>query len=74
MITASHNPAEYNGYKVYGNDGAQLANEAADAVVDVIDNIDNYFDIPKMDYKEALAKGLIEIIGKDVDEAYTLKK
>ena len=70
MITASHNPAEYNGYKVYGNDGAQLANEAADAVVDVIYNIDNYFDIPKMDYKEALAKGLIEIIGKDVDEAY----
>ncbi|MGI6108656.1 MAG: phospho-sugar mutase [Eubacteriaceae bacterium] len=70
MITASHNPKEYNGYKVYGSDGAQLANEAADAVVDVIEHVDNYFSIPKMNFQEAQAQGLIEIIGKDVDEAY----
>lgn len=71
MVTASHNPREYNGYKAYGPDGAQLANEAADAVVSVIDGVDDYFNIPKMNFEEAEAKGLIQIIGKEVDDAYT---
>lgn len=71
MVTASHNPKEYNGYKAYGPDGAQLANEAADAVVSVIDGVDDYFNIPKMNFEEAEAKGLIQIIGKEVDDAYT---
>ncbi len=71
MITASHNPREYNGYKVYGGDGAQLANEAADAVVQVIDSVDNYFDIPQMNFDKAVESGLVEMIGKQVDDAYT---
>lgn len=71
MVTASHNPREYNGYKVYGPDGAQLANAAADAVVDVIEGVDDYFNIPKMSFEEGEAKGLIQIIGKEVDDAYT---
>lgn len=71
MITASHNPREYNGYKVYGPDGAQLANEAADAVVEVIEGIDDYFDIPQMNFEEAKEKGLIQIVGKEIDDAYT---
>ncbi len=64
MITASHNPKEYNGYKVYGEDGAQMGPEDTAKVVEYINKAD-YFDIPS----DAEGKH-ITVIGKDVDEAY----
>ncbi|MBQ9263479.1 MAG: phospho-sugar mutase [Clostridia bacterium] len=71
VITASHNPPQYNGYKVYAADGAQLGPEAADAVTKYIEAL-NYTDCVPMDEKEALEKGLLTIIGKkEVDDDYT---
>ena len=70
VITASHNPPQYNGYKVYAADGAQLGPEAADAVTGYIRAL-NYTDCLPMDEKEALDKGLLRIIGnKEVDDDY----
>ena len=71
MITASHNPSRYNGYKVYGPDGCQITNEAADAVLASIDRLDIFEDVKSMDYDEALACGRIQLIGTDVLTAYT---
>jgi phosphoglucomutase len=69
-ITASHNPKEYNGYKVYGEDGAQLSPEAALEVTKAIQEI-NYKDAVPMDEKEALEKGLLKYIGEEeVDRDY----
>ena len=70
VITASHNPAKYNGYKVYGEDGAQMAPDAADAVTEEIRNIDMLRGIKLMDEKEALEKNLLEYIGEEVDKQY----
>lgn len=70
VITASHNPAKYNGYKVYGEDGAQMAIEAADAVTEEIRSIDMLRGIKKMDEKEALSCGLLTYIGEEVDREY----
>ena len=71
VITASHNPPQYNGYKVYAADGAQLGPEAADAVTRYIEAL-NYTDCAPMDEREALEKGLLKIIGKqEVDDDYT---
>ena len=70
VITASHNPPQYNGYKVYAADGAQLGPEAADAVTGYIRAL-NYTDCVPMDEKEALDKGLLKIVGnKEVDDDY----
>ena len=70
MITASHNPARYNGYKVYGSDGAQLNVADSNEVLGYINSMDIFNDVKIMDLEEAKAKGLINIIGKDVREAY----
>ena len=67
MITASHNPKEYNGYKVYGEDGAQMSPEATDVVVSYIEKITDYFSV-----REA-QNGLIKSVPKSVDKSYYKK-
>ena len=68
-ITASHNPKEYNGYKVYGADGAQLAPDMAQDVVDKAGK-DMLVPIKTMDLAEAIAQGLVVMIGDDIDREY----
>lgn len=70
MITASHNPARYNGYKVYGEDGAQLNVEDSDEVYKYINVTDIFADVKTMPIDEAKASGLLQIIGEDVRSAY----
>jgi len=70
VITASHNPPEYNGYKVYGPDGGQIIPEIADKVITQIDKIKDYSLISKLDKSIAIQKGLFNIIGKEVDRVY----
>jgi len=69
VVTASHNPKEYNGYKAYGPDGGQLTPEAAKSVVADMENVD-FFDVPVMDEAEAREKGLIVTLGEDIDAPY----
>ncbi len=70
VITASHNPKEYNGFKAYGNDGCQLPPKESDEVIEEVNAITDITSIVPMNYDEALAKGLLAIIGKEVDDAY----
>lgn len=70
VITASHNPAKYNGYKVYGADGAQLNPELASIVLEEIDKTDIFTDVKNCDFDEAVKSGKIELMGDDVEEAY----
>lgn len=69
-VTASHNPAKYNGYKAYGADGAQLNPELASIVLEEIEKTDIFTGVKKMDFDEAIEKGLIVMIGDEVEEAY----
>lgn len=70
MVTASHNPAKYNGYKAYGSDGCQMTIDAADAVLAKINALDIFNDVKHMPFDEALAAGMISYIGNDVIEDY----
>ena len=69
-ITASHNPKEYNGYKVYWSDGAQLPPQKADAIAAQMEAIDIFTGFKTCDYDAAVASGMIEVIGAETDEAF----
>ena len=70
VVTASHNPSKYNGYKAYGNDGCQLGLEAADYVLSIMNSVDIFDGVKRVDFDTALAEGKIEYIGDDVIDAY----
>ncbi|MCY7849460.1 phospho-sugar mutase [Bacillus haynesii] len=70
VITASHNPPEYNGYKVYGEDGAQLPPADADKLIAFVNAIENELEIEAGDEAALTEKGLIKMIGEDIDQAY----
>lgn len=70
VITASHNPPEYNGYKVYGEDGAQLPPAVADEVIGHVNQVENELAIEVKDESELKEQGLINMIGGEVDRAY----
>ena len=76
MITASHNPAKYNGYKVYGDDGAQIISPVDNQIIEKVRNIESFSEIKTISEEEAKNKGLFNILGKEMDDKYldVLKK
>ena len=76
MITASHNPPKYNGYKVYWEDGAQIVPPVDKDIINEVNKIEDYGAIKKITEEEAKEKGLYNVIGKEIDEKYmdTLEK
>ena len=76
VVTASHNPPEYNGYKVYWEDGAQITAPKDAQIIGEVNAIKDYAEIKKMTTEEAKAAGLYEVIGKEIDDKYmeVLKK
>ncbi len=73
MVTASHNPAKYNGYKAYGEDGCQMTDAAATAVYDEIQKLDIFADVKLADFDEAVASGIIEYVDDSVYDSYLEK-
>lgn len=72
VITASHNPPEYNGYKVYGSDGGQITPHTAARVIKEIGHVASFEEIRKLDRAEAEGSGLLVWLGQEIDDAYTL--
>lgn len=70
MITASHNPPKYNGYKVYGDDGAQITFPVDKEIMEEVKNIESYEQIQKITKEEAIQKGYYTIIGEEVEKSY----
>ena len=73
MVTASHNPAKYNGYKAYGEDGCQMTDNAASAVYDEIQKLDMFKDVKVGDFDEAVKSGMIEYVDDSVYDSYLEK-
>jgi phosphoglucomutase len=69
-VTASHNPAKYNGYKAYGSDGCQVTSDMADGIMNEIEALDIFRDIKKMDFDKAVESGMVEYISEDVITAF----
>ncbi|MCC0667958.1 phospho-sugar mutase [Clostridioides sp. ZZV14-6153] len=70
VITASHNPKEYNGYKVYDSDGGQICIDMANDIIAEVNKIDDYSIIKSADFEEALSKNLITILDNEVDDEF----
>lgn len=70
VITASHNPPEYNGYKVYWEDGAQITAPKDKEIITEVKNVTDYYMVKTMDKEAAMAAGLYRVIGKEIDDAY----
>ncbi len=70
MITASHNPPEYNGYKAYWEDGAQVTPPHDKGIIDEVKAIADFSEVKTMSKEDAMAQGLYEVIGKEIDDAY----
>lgn len=73
MITASHNPSKYNGYKVYGTDGCQITTEAASEILAEIEKLDIFADVKKVDFQTAVEEGKVKYISDDVLTAFIEK-
>ena len=73
VVTASHNPPEYNGYKIYGPDGGQIIPEIADRVIAHVNRIKDYSLIKKLDRSIAIQIGLFNIVGQEIDQIYLQK-
>lgn len=73
MVTASHNPAAYNGYKAYGEDGCQMTDVAANTVYDEISQLDMFKDVKIADFDEAVSNGMIEYVDESVYDTYLEK-
>ena len=70
VITASHNPPEYNGYKAYWEDGAQVTAPKDKEIITEVKNVTDYHDVKTMDKEEAVKAGLYQVIGEEIDDAY----
>lgn len=70
VVTASHNPPKYNGYKIYDEEGCQLVPKYADQVIELVESVDDVFKIDYIEYSELLKSGMSVIIGKEMDELY----
>lgn len=70
MITASHNPPEYNGYKVYWEDGAQITSPKDKQIIEQVNLVTDYQDVKMIERQEAISKGLYHVIGKEIDDKY----
>mgnify|MGYP000505529485 CR=1 FL=1 len=73
VITASHNPPEYNGYKVYWEDGAQITAPKDKEIIAEVKNVTDYHTVKTMDKQEAINAGLYQVIGKEIDDAYMVE-